>query len=234
MRWPSRSTLLKRLRDAIHASICTATKLYKEPVERKQTRTILRLSLLDPRATTARITTEIDMATDTQTTPEIPQRPPRRWGRRLLTAVLLIGLGGVVGFAAGAHKASAMLWYGMHAMRHNPERLAEHVQWRVNRILSRAGASEEQKGKAGVIAKSAVTDLAALGIAPWETRSKFLSLFRADKIEPEAFESLRAEQAAKWEAASKRIVQALVETAQVLTPEQRRQLTERMARHDFH
>jgi periplasmic protein CpxP/Spy len=174
------------------------------------------------------------MPTDTQTAPETPQRPRRRWGRRLLAAVLLIGLGGAVGFAAGAHKASAMFWHGIHAMRHNPERVAEHVQWRVNRILSRAGASEEQKGKVSVIVKSAVNDLAAQGIAPWETRSKFLALFRADKIEPEAFEALRAEQAAKWDAASKRLVQALAEAAQVLTPEQRRELTERMARHDFH
>jgi Spy/CpxP family protein refolding chaperone len=177
---------------------------------------------------------ETDMSTDTQTAPETPQRPPRRWGRRLLAAVLLIGLGGAVGFAAGAHKASAMFWYGMHEMKHNPEHVAEFVQWRVNRVLSRVDASPEQKGKVSVVAKSAVTDLAALGIAPWETRSKFLALFRADKIEPEAFESLRAEQAAKWDSASKRLVQALVEAAQVLTPEQRRELTERMARHDFH
>jgi periplasmic protein CpxP/Spy len=177
---------------------------------------------------------EIDMATDTQTGPQTPPHQPRRWGRRLLAAVLLIGLGGVIGFAAGAHKASAMFWYGMREMKHNPEHVAEHVQRRVNRILSRAGASDEQKGKVSVITKSAVTDLAALGITPWETRSKFLALFRADKIEPDAFEALRAEQTAKWHAASKRIVQALVETAQVLTPEQRRALTERMARHEFH
>jgi Spy/CpxP family protein refolding chaperone len=177
---------------------------------------------------------EIGMAIDNQTAPETPQRPRRRWGRRLLTAVVLVGLGGVAGFAAGAHKASAMFWHGMHEMRKDPARLAEHVQWRVDRVLSRIDASAEQKGKVSVIAKSAVTDLAALGIAPWETRSKFLTLFRADQIQPEAFESLRAEQTAKWDAASKRFVQALVDAAQVLTPEQRRALTERMARHDFH
>src|SRR5262249_21553206 len=165
------------------------------------------------------------MALDHQTAPETPQRRPRRWGRRLLAAVLLIGVGGLAGFAAGAHKASAMFWYGMREMKQNPGHVAEHVQWRVNRILSPARASEEQKGKAGVIAKSAVADIAALGIAPWETRSKFLALLRAEKIEPEAFESLRAEQAAKWDAASKRLVRALAETAEVLTPEQRRELT---------
>jgi Spy/CpxP family protein refolding chaperone len=177
---------------------------------------------------------EIGMALDNQTAPEMPQRPRRRWGRRLLAAVLLVGLGGVAGFAAGLHKASAMFWYGMHEMKHDPARVAEHVQSRVNRILSRVDASPEQKGKVSVIAKSAMTDLAALGIAPWETRSKFLALFRADKIEPEAFESLRAEQTAKWDAASKRFVQALTEAAEVLTPEQRRELTERMVRYDFH
>jgi periplasmic protein CpxP/Spy len=177
---------------------------------------------------------ETGMAIDNQTGSEMPQRPRRRWGRRLLAAVLLVGLGGAAGFAAGLHKASAMFWYGMHAMKEKPERVAEHVQGGVNRVLSRVDASPEQKGKVSVIAKSAVTDLAALGIAPWEARSKFLTLFRADKIEPEAFEALRAEQTAKLDAASKRIVQALVDAGQVLTPEQRRALTERMVRHDFH
>ena len=76
------------------------------------------------------------------------------------------------------------------------------------------------------IAQAAVADLTKLGFTPGEGRSKFVQLFRADKIEPEAIEALRAEQSTKWDAATKRIAQAVAEAAQVLRPEQRRELTE--------
>ena len=48
------------------------------------------------------------MTIETQT----PQ-PQRRWGRLLLAAALLLGLGGVGGFALGAHKASSFFWHAM-------------------------------------------------------------------------------------------------------------------------
>ena len=62
---------------------------------------------------------------------------------------------------------------------------------------------------------------------PWEARGKFVELLRADTIDPAAFETLRAEQIAKADAASKRVVQAMTEAASVLTVEQRRELTQR-------
>jgi periplasmic protein CpxP/Spy len=178
--------------------------------------------------------TEIEMAIDNQPGPGTPLRPKRRWGRRVFAAAVLIVLGGAGGFAIGLHKASAMFWHGMQGARLNPERVAAHVERRVDRVLSRLDAGPEQKGKVSAIAKSAVTDLAALGLTPWETRAKFLTLLRADKIEPEAFEELRAGQTAKWDAATKRMVQAVVEAASILTPEQRRELTEPLLRHDLH
>ena len=69
-------------------------------------------------------------------------------------------------------------------------------------------------------------DLAKLGIDPRDTHEKFLTLLRADKIDPDALEALRVAQLAKWDAASKRIVQAVAEAAPVLTPAQRRELTD--------
>jgi Spy/CpxP family protein refolding chaperone len=157
---------------------------------------------------------------------QTPQ-PQRRWGRLLLAAALLVGLGGVGGFALGAHKASSFFWHGMGPWRLNAEETAARVERGVNRVLSRVDATDEQKTKVTAIAKAAVADLTKLGITPGEGRLKFLRLFRADKIEPEAIEALRAEQSTKWDAATKRIAQAVAEAAQVLTPEQRRELTER-------
>ena len=144
----------------------------------------------------------------------------------MIFGALLIVLGGAVGFAAGTHKAAAMFWHGMHRMNADPQAVAAHVEHRVDRVLSHVDANAEQKAKVEAISKAAVLDLAKLGINPRETHEKFLALLRADTIDPQAMETLRAEQVAKWDAASKRIVQAVTEAAPVLTAEQRRELTE--------
>ena len=165
------------------------------------------------------------MTIETQT-----QQPQRRWGRLLLAAALLLGLGGVGGFALGAHKASSFFWHAMAPGKHTPEETAAMVERKVNHVLSHVDATDEQKTKVTAIAKAVVADLTKLGFTPGEGRSKFLQLFRADKVDPDAIEALRTEQSTKWDAATKRIAQAVAEAAQVLKPEQRRELTERWYR----
>lgn len=154
-------------------------------------------------------------------------RRPRRW-RGVLVGLALIGFGALSGFAIG--KVSAAPWWmwaggGHHGF--SAERAAKHAERRVDRVLSRVDATDEQKGKVTAIAKTAITDMAALNIHPREVRAKFVELMRADTVDPAAFEALRAEQIGKADAASKRMVQALTEAASVLTVEQRRELTER-------
>jgi len=165
------------------------------------------------------------MTLETQT----PQ-PPRRWGKTILAAALLVGLGGAGGFALGAHKAASFAWHVMEPGRLTPEETASMVDRKVNRVLSRVDATDEQKAKVAAIAKATIADLSKLGFTPRESRIKFLQLFRADQIDAGAIEALRAEQSVKWEAATRRIAQAVAEAAQVLTPEQRRDLTERWQR----
>ncbi len=174
------------------------------------------------------------MAIGNQTGPETPARPRPRWGRRLLVAILLIGVGVAGGFAMGMHNAAAMFWHGIERAKLDPKASAAHIEHKVDRVLSRVDASADQKAKVSAIAKSAVTDILELGISPRETRTKLIEFFRADKIDPEALEALRAQQTAKWDAATKRIVQAMTEAASVLTPEQRRELTDRWYHRDFH
>jgi protein CpxP len=170
--------------------------------------------------------------TDNQTGEGQPARPARRWGwgRRVLVGALLIGAGMLPGFAMGAHQAAAWMWHGPKHVRFDPERMAERVDRRVDRMLSRVEATDEQKGKVSAITKAALTDLANLGVNPWDTRGKFVELLRADTIDPAALEALRAEQVGKLDAASKRAVAALTEAAAVLTPEQRKELTDRWER----
>jgi periplasmic protein CpxP/Spy len=172
------------------------------------------------------------MTIENQTPESSPARRRPGRGRRILIGALLFALGGAGGFALGAHAPAAVFRHGMHLMKTDPQALAARVEHRIDRALSRIDANAEQKAKIEAAAKSAVLDLAKLGIDPRETHEKFIDLLRADKIDPEALETLRAAQAGKWDAASKRIVQAIEEAAPVLTAEQRRHLTERWLRRD--
>ena len=166
--------------------------------------------------------------TDTETVAqEQGPRGRRRW-RGAIIGAALFAVGTASGFAVAT--AHGMPWWMLGAATHHrldPERIAARVDRRVEKVLSRVGATEEQRNKVSGITKAAIADLSALGVAPWEARGKFVELLRADTIDPAAFETLRAEQIGKADAASKRVVQALTESAAVLTVEQRRELTER-------
>jgi periplasmic protein CpxP/Spy len=176
--------------------------------------------------------------TDTETPGQLPQATPqprrrRRW-RSALAGVLLVGVGAVGGYAAGAAHGP---WWILSAAAHggfSPEKMGKRIDRRVDRALDRVDASQEQRDKVAGIFKTALGDVTALGVKPFEAREKFMDLLRADAIDPAAFETLRAEQIANADAASKRVVQAMTEAAQVLTPEQRRELVERWDRHGRH
>jgi protein CpxP len=158
--------------------------------------------------------------------PERTVRGRRRW-RGAIIGAALFAVGTASGFAVAT--AHGVPWWMLGAAAHHrldPERIAARVDHRVERVLSRVDATQEQRGKVSGITKAAIADLSALGVAPWEVRGKFVELLRADTIDPAAFEALRAEQISKADAASKRIVQAVTEAASVLTPDQRRELTE--------
>jgi Spy/CpxP family protein refolding chaperone len=165
--------------------------------------------------------------TEQSETPEQSGGNRRRWRLGIL-AVALFAVGTAAGFAAST--AHGMPWWIMGAGGHHKfsaERIAAHADRRVDRMLSRVDATDDQRGKVKAITQAAISDLTAQGVMPWEARAKFIALVRADTIDPAAFEALRAEQIGKADTASKRVVQALTEAAAVLTVEQRRELTER-------
>lgn len=175
--------------------------------------------------------------TNDDTSGQVPEAAVRKtWRPRRLRALVLgtvlLGVGAASGFAAGS--VSGMPFWMLNAATHhglNPERVAKRIDHRVDRMLNRVDASQEQRDKVSGIVKGAFNDLTALGINPWDARQKALTLLRADTVDPAAFEALRAEQISTADAASKRVVQALTEAAQVLTPEQRRELADRWERH---
>ena len=87
-------------------------------------------------------------------------------------------------------------------------------------------ATQEQRDKINAIAKAAITDVLAMHKDHDARREKALAIFKADTIDRDALEAMRAERLSAGDAASKRIVQAIADAADVLKPEQRRQLAD--------
>ena len=171
-----------------------------------------------------------------QTELNSPAAPVNR-GRRKWLAIA--GLLGVVG-ASGVVAAQT---YGPHGgfgpgmmMRHggpmtmDPATMADMADRGIRHMAIEVDATPEQTDKLRAIARDLVKDLAPLRTARQEAATRARALLTQDTIDKAAIETFRAEQIARMDAASRRVTKALGDAAEILTPEQRRKLADRMPR----
>lgn len=97
------------------------------------------------------------------------------------------------------------------------------------RALRAAGVSEEQRNKLREIMKSAHDDLQGQHAQQMELRRKMADLLAAPQIDAAGAEALRAQMSAGRDEASKRMLKAQLDSAAVLTPEQRQKLAQAAA-----
>ena len=166
--------------------------------------------------------------------PKSRQRRGRRW-MLAGAAAAVIGAFSIVGithandgpgFCDGHHRM------GMHGDRLNPEMAAKHIDRMIGHVLPDGTA--EQKAKVAAIAQAAMTDLLPLREQHRAARAQGIKLLSAPVIDRAALEQIRASQLQLAEQLSLRITQALADTAEVLTPEQRAALAERIQRRMGH
>lgn len=99
----------------------------------------------------------------------------------------------------------------------------------VGRMLDLVNASADQRSRIKAIMDAAHNDLRTQHQASQGLRDQMRNVFAQPNIDARAAEALRAQMAAYHEAASKRMLQARLDAAAVLTPEQRKLLADRMA-----
>ncbi|WP_052340993.1 Spy/CpxP family protein refolding chaperone [Salinarimonas rosea] len=176
----------------------------------------------------------------TETTPKAPNAGPARSrvSRGLLAAgVAVLGVGAIgAGFAVAQDAPILRHAAGdgpraetMHA-RFGEERgrMAEFMEWRLERTLDEVDASPEQVERIKAIAEEARGEIVPLMRGFRDTREDLAEILGAQTIDRAAAETLRAERLAAMDAASARGLQALLDAAEVLEPEQRAELVEEM------
>jgi len=104
------------------------------------------------------------------------------------------------------------------------------IERMVNRLAWAVDASSEQKQKLRDIAQRAADDLRPLREKRQESRKQLREVLTAPTIDRAKLEALRADGIKAADEASRRIVSAVADAAEVLTPEQRAQLAQRLER----
>jgi Spy/CpxP family protein refolding chaperone len=158
---------------------------------------------------------------------------PRRGGkgRMALLAVvvaLVAGTAGSLGTSALSY-AEAPWQAGFMDGPVDLAQIDNHVERMMKHLAVEADATQEQQGKLIAIAQSAVKDLLPLREKVRADHGRAIELFSAASVDRIAIEKLRADHVGLADAATKRIAQALGDAAEVLTPEQRRTLVERIS-----
>ena len=151
---------------------------------------------------------------------------------RLFTLTALIGFIGAVSqiahAAPGGH--GAMGGHGdMAAMGGRGTGMDGGGQMgHMSRVLDRVGASAEQKAQIKTIMESAHNELKPVHAQMKLLRDQSTALFTQPAVDANAAEALRLQMQTLHSQVSKRMLQAMVESSRVLTPDQRAKMADMM------
>jgi Spy/CpxP family protein refolding chaperone len=150
----------------------------------------------------------------------------------LLAAVVALVAGTVGSLATTALSYAEGPWHaGFAGMGGpvDPATIATHVEHAIKHLAVEVDATPDQTAKLVAIAQAAVKDLLPLRDKIAADRRQAADLFSAATIDRAAIEKLRADHVGLAETATKRIAQAIADAADVLNPEQRRTLVDRIS-----
>jgi len=166
-----------------------------------------------------------------------PSHKTRRpWWRRLAIASLIGSLAAGLGAGLAHAHGGPGGWGGWHrgADSSDPQAMQRRAEARVKWMLADIDATEAQQKKIAEIMTAAMTELRPLRQQGREARREVMEILAKPQVDRAALEALRAKQAQAMDQISRRITQSLADAAEVLTPEQRVKLAERMEKRRGH
>jgi Spy/CpxP family protein refolding chaperone len=161
------------------------------------------------------------------------RRPWRRLAITSLVASLAAGLGAGLAHAHGGPGGWGGGWH-RGADSPDPQAMQKRAEARVKWMLADIDATEAQQKKIAEIMTAAMTDLRPLRQQAQAARREVMQLLSQPQVDRAALEALRAKQAQAMDQISRRFTQSLADAADVLTPEQRAKLAERMEKRRGH
>jgi Spy/CpxP family protein refolding chaperone len=156
---------------------------------------------------------------------------PRRRRRWLIPAALVAAAaaaGAAASQAAGGHGPGYWRGRGFMHGEFDPARAEDRAHRMIRHLAVEIDATREQEEKLRALARSAVKDLLPMREQARAARERARGLLVQQTVDRAAIEAFRTEQMALMDAASRRLAQALADAAEVLTPEQRQKLDERL------
>lgn len=160
-------------------------------------------------------------------------KTPRSKRRGWIIAATIIGTAVLLVGGAALLEAKSNGWHHWRGDM-SAEELADRIELRVKYALKDVDATAEQKAQITTILQAAAVDVQALAGTHERTHNQIHDIFVADTIDRAKLETVRVEGLSLADQASKRILQALADAAQVLTPEQRVKLVAKMEERHRH
>lgn len=110
----------------------------------------------------------------------------------------------------------------------DPARADARIERMMKHLAVELDATPDQTQRLTAIAKQAARDLAPLRQQGADLRKQAAALFSSTVVDRAALERLRTDQIRIADESSKRMTQAFADSSEVLTPEQRKKLADRM------
>ncbi|MEK1929102.1 MAG: Spy/CpxP family protein refolding chaperone [Pararhizobium sp.] len=160
--------------------------------------------------------------------PAASEAASKGWGRRAaIGGIAALAVVGGIGFAAARSDdfGFGMGRFGMGGhMMHAHMGGGDFMEYRIGTMLDELNATTEQEDKLWDIIDKARDEIRPTFRDFRETREAVIELLGAPTIDRAAAEKLRSERIAAIDEASRKMTTALLEAAEVLTPEQRAKL----------
>lgn len=151
--------------------------------------------------------------------------------RILFIFVPVLGLTVLGALTAGAALRRGGLPFHPGCPHGGADQHRERVAFVVDHMLGEIDASDEQRESIDAILESAFERADEAREGKEEHRAQLRAALTADTVDREALEALRVEALEHMEEASVALMDVLIETGEVLTPEQREQLATMVEEH---
>ena len=166
--------------------------------------------------------------TDDDKTENTPDRAARRKAR---PRWILMSIAGALVLVVGGMTWSAVAYSDRSW---DEEKMERFVEWKVEDMLDEIDATDDQREKVHAIAAAALTDMEEFRDFGREGRQALIEALTQETVDREALETLRQNKLAAADRASQRLLTALADTAEVLTPAQRQELAAELESHWRH